>query len=689
VPDEPQESADKPGLLEDLPLCGLFKGFAFFELSLGIRPVLMDRAVHQGDLDLSGLPADEQAAGRLDDLGGVVEFHSCSSGTHCRHPTPCATLRRVFPVSRVHQQYPGQMGHETDIVGVQWQFDALDLRPVERWLAALPTLSIGHDDGRTLAAEAQPSVRLIDTYLDTGDWRMARAGFVVRARRHGRHDEITLKTARRAEAPHLRTLEASEDLPEGGISALGPEGPVGRRVHAVAGRRPLRTVLNVRTRRMPFVLRVDGVEAADIALDDTEIVVGSGQRPMQIRRVEVEVLPEWADVLAPLVLQLREACGLRPATLSKFEAGLLARGVVIPSPPDLGPTEIEPEATLGDVAYAVLRRQLGVLRAKEPGTRLGEDIEELHEMRVATRRLRAALDLFADVLPLRARNFRDELGWLAGVLGAVRDLDVQLEAQDAMVEAGQRELWADLTSLLLAEREASRTELLAALDSARWERLKNGLTSMVQQGPHRRSTATRLPALAAVPDLIVSRHASVVKAARRAKRSGEAAEFHRLRIRCKRLRYSLEFSAELYGGRTKQYTRQLTKLQNQLGLLQDAEVAANRLSHLALTADLPPSTVFVMGGVAEQHRRELVRLLERLPREVSRVRGPEWEEATMMMERGRDQALALMPLARRALRIVPVSDAAADPAVENTAPTAPFVLPEVVRSMSGGGESPA
>ena len=57
---------------------------------------------------------------------------------------------------------------------------------------------------------------------------------------------------------------------------------------------------------------------------------------------------------------------------------------------------------MGDLAYAVLRRQLAVLREKEPGTRLGEDPEELHVMRVATRRLRAALSLFADVLPARA-----------------------------------------------------------------------------------------------------------------------------------------------------------------------------------------------------------------------------------------------------------------------------------------------
>ena len=116
----------------------------------------------------------------------------------------------------------------------------------------------------------------------------------------------------------------------------------------------------------------------------------------------------------------------------------------------------------------------------------------------------------------------------------------------------------------------------------------SGMSAMVQQGPLRRSAATRLPASVAVPDLIGSRHAAVVKAARRAKRSGEAADFHRLRIRCKRLRYSLEFSAELYGGRTNRYTRQLTKLQNQLGLLQDAEVAATRLVELA-TGDTSPA----------------------------------------------------------------------------------------------------
>jgi CHAD domain-containing protein len=581
------------------------------------------------------------------------------------------------------------MGREKEAIAVEWQFDALDLRPVERWLAALPGLARASDDQPMISAMAHPPQRLIDSYLETADWRMARAGFVLRTRCRGQKDEINLKTTRTGEANGGRELEVSEDFPAAGLAALGPEGPVGRRVHAVAGRQPLRPVLQVRTRRIPFSLRVDGIEAAEIALDDTEIVVGNGQRPMQLRRVAVEVIPQWVDVLEPLVRQLRSNCGLRPATLSTFEAGLLARGVVIPGPPDLGPTAIGPEATLGELAYAVLRRQLTVLRVKEPGTRLGEDPEELHDMRVATRRLRAALDLFVDVLPVRAYNFRGELGWLAGVLGSVRDLDVQLQAQAAMIEPGEEGLWADLTTLLTRERDAARAGLLAALDSARWERLKSGMASMVQQGPNRRATATRLTALAAVPDLIGTRHASVVKAARRAKRSEAAADFHRLRIRCKRLRYSLEFSAELYGGQTKRYTRQLTKLQDQLGLLQDAEVAANRLAELAMTGTLPVSTIFVMGGVAEQHRREFTRILERLPGEVSRARGPEWTEALVMMERGRDQALALMAPIRRALRIVPVPVAATDVATDGAPALASFVVPEVARTASGGGESPA
>jgi triphosphatase len=569
-----------------------------------------------------------------------------------------------------------------DTVEIEWQFDALDLRPVERWLATLPTLSIPSgpsEEQQTITALARTPRRLVDSYLDTDDWHLARAGFVVRIRRRGKEDEITLKDTRAAADSGLRQrLEVTEVLPEGGVDALGPEGPVGRRVHAIAGRRPLHEILHVRTRRRPFALRVGGVDAAEVALDDTLIVVGSGERPMQLRRVEVEVLPEWQEALEPIVEQLRAACGLQPASLSKFEAGLLAVGAVIPGPPELGVTEVGTESSMGELAYAALRRQLAVLRQKEPGTRLGEDPEELHDMRVATRRLRAALDLFAGVLPVRAAVLRAELSWLAAVLGAVRDLDVQQAAQSEMSLPGPGgpDPLAELAALLERERETARADMLAALDSSRWERLQHGLTTMVQQGPHRRSTATRLPAAMGVPELVLARHHAVVKAAKRARKSGRASDFHRLRIRGKRLRYSLEFSAELYGGRTARYTRQLAGLQDQLGLMQDAEVAATRLADLATgEAHLPAATVFVMGGVAEQHRRQIKRLLRKLPKELSRVGGREWRDLAAVMERRRLEAVAARPPVRRVLRSVSDPEPAPEPAATLPAPLAALAQP--------------
>jgi hypothetical protein len=85
-----------------------------------------------------------------------------------------------------------------DAVEIEWQFDALDLRPVERWLATLPTLGLADDEQRTITALAKTPRRLVDSYLDTSDWRLAAAGFVVRTRRRGRQDEVTLKDTKEA-----------------------------------------------------------------------------------------------------------------------------------------------------------------------------------------------------------------------------------------------------------------------------------------------------------------------------------------------------------------------------------------------------------------------------------------------------------------------------------------------------------
>jgi hypothetical protein len=254
---------------------------------------------------------------------------------------------------------------------------------------------------------------------------------------------------------------------------------------------------------------------------------------------------------------------------------------------------------------------------------------------------------------------------------------------------------AELAALLERERDTARAQLLAALDSHRWDRLVTALEAMVQQGPMRRSVATRLPAVIGVPALVEARHQAVVKAGKRAKRTDLAPDFHRLRKRAKRLRYSLEFTTGLYGARTSRYIRRLTALQDQLGLMQDAEVASARLADLATgETQLPAATVFVMGGMAERHRRDMARLLRVLPGEVSRVGGREWRELSEHMARRHDDAAAQLPPVRRTLRAVPSppagSETEAPAAVHPSAGTpGPVVVTEVVPiAAPGAGEPP-
>ena len=457
----------------------------------------------------------------------------------------------------------------------------------------------------------------------------------------------------------------TQPLPASGLADIDPEGPVGRRIVALAGSRPLRQVLEVRTRRRPYALTMHGEAVAEVALDDTVIAVGQERRRLRLQRVEVEVQPSWVDSLQPVVEGLRRECGLQPATLSKFEAGLMAAGLQIPGLPDLGPTAITRASSVGEIAYAVLRSDAAAMLEHEAGTRLGEDIEALHQMRVATRRMRAALDLFSAVLPVRAARLRAELGWLAAVLGEVRDLDIQLGRFDDWTEEMPGDLRSaldELADVLVLRREGARVDLLEALDSRRYERLVSGLASMLEQGPSRRSTSARQDAVVVLPTLIDECHKSAAKAAKRAKRTGIAGDFHRLRIRCKRLRYSIDFASSLYGSDTKRFSKQLARLQDELGSMQDAEVAGERLRQLAVTEEgsqLSHLTVFAMGGVAERYRIEAERLLHDLPSHVKVLRGHEWAKTEAMMARRRDERIAAQASAAAAARVASAAAAAA------------------------------
>jgi CHAD domain-containing protein len=519
-------------------------------------------------------------------------------------------------------------------VETEWQFDAIDVRPVERWLAALP-------GGAGPAVEPGATSTIVDTYLDTDDWRLHRAGYSLRIRRKAGAVEATLKSLAEGDDGLRRRTEFNEGLAGRDIAALlDAEGPVATRAKLAAGRAPLAPLFDVRTRRTAYRLTIDGAIAGEVAVDRTTIPLGDRSESARLRRVEVEVPEHLVPVLGPFVESMRSANGLQPAALSKYQAGLLAKGLQPTITPDLGSMEVDASRTIGEVAFAMLRRQLTNVLANEPGTRIGDENEDLHDMRVATRRIRAALSTFRDVLPVRFARFRDELGWVADALGAVRDLDVQLEQLDEWVAASAEEdtgALEPLRQILETQRSEAREGMLAMLDSGRYERLVAAFTDGLRRGPLKTSSTSRQPVLGAAPDLILERYGTVRKRGRRIVKDAPSSDYHRLRISCKRLRYTLEFLWEVYPKEIAPLVKRLVSVQDILGLHQDAFVAVRRLRSTVAEqgGSLAPATIFAMGIVARRYGEQEEDLRARFPKAYGRLTGKRWKALRREMERRR------------------------------------------------------
>jgi CHAD domain-containing protein len=531
---------------------------------------------------------------------------------------------------------------------VEWQLDAVDLRPVRRWLEARPPDAI--------SLEPAGTTLLRDRYLDTDDWRLHRAGITLRVRGVGRRTEATAKTMAAPVGGLRDRRELTEPLPSGDVRQA--QGEVGRLIRSLAGRRGLRPLFAVRTRRERFAVRSGGEVVGELSLDDTSFPVEGGP-PARLQRVEIEVDPRRVEEVSPFVDQLRAACGLRPAGASKFEAGLLAAGLAPPSQEDLGPTDVGGGMTVGELAFAVLRTQFAVFLEHEPGVRLGDDPEEVHDMRVAIRRMRAAMSVFREALPVRTQRLRDELKWVAGVLGDVRDLDVQLDQLrewERDMPAEDREALARLLARLDERRRDARARLLQQLDSRRYERLVTGATDLLRRGPLRRSPASRIPVSIAAPDLVRRRRRPVRKRGRHVHPDSPPEELHALRIRCKRLRYTVEFLSPLAPGPSRRFVRRLVAVQDLLGEHQDAQVAMERI-RLLVEADLPPRAVFLLGRISERYARRAEDLRAELPRVYGRTRGKPWRRLRDALDASRAKAVdALPPRRAPSLRTAPLPE---------------------------------
>lgn len=319
-------------------------------------------------------------------------------------------------------------------------------------------------------------------------------------------------------------------------------------------------------------------------------------------------------------------------------------GEPVPAEPPPAPVaaEIPPLAAddpMSEAGRKVLALHFGRMLANEAGTRLGADPEALHDMRVATRRMRAAFVLFEPYYDAQVIGpFGKGLRRTGRILGAVRDLDVLLEKARhyAATLPPETDGIEPLLTVWEADRDIARRKMLAYLDGPAYRKFVAGFGAFLAAPGAGAAeipddAATPVQARHVVPRLILTRYASV-RAYERLLPAPEAplTTYHALRIECKGLRYALEFFRELLGEETPALIKQVTAMQDLLGELQDACVAEGLLADFLAASRkptrksaAPDRLAGVEAYLAAQHARQ-AELLADFPAPWAELVGPEF-----------------------------------------------------------------
>jgi CHAD domain-containing protein len=431
------------------------------------------------------------------------------------------------------------------------------------------------DDG--LVAEPQAPRRLRTTYYDTADLRLARWGASLR---HRPGEGWTVKLP---ESQDGVLLVRGEHVFPG--DARKPPAEAVALVRAFVRTARLSPSARMRTLRHPVELRDPaGARLAEVV--DDEVQVFDGRRIVaRFRELEVELADDADDGVLEQVLDRLFQAGAQAADPTpKYLRALNGRERL------LGPEVVQPEVDAGAAVEALLRHDLaaGTLRLfrHEAGVRIGEDPEAVHQARVATRRLRSTLRTFSSLLePEWTDRLRDELKWLADLLGAVRDTDVLLgrfREHLAALPAADAKVGPRLLAGLVSERDGARRRLLAGMAKGRYATLLDDLVAAAAAPPL--LPGADRPAAEVMPALVAKPWRKLRKAVKQAGDDPSDDQLHQIRIRAKRARYAAEAVEPVIGRPAERFADATADLQEVLGDHHDAVVGEDWLRQAAGSA---------------------------------------------------------------------------------------------------------
>jgi CHAD domain-containing protein len=473
------------------------------------------------------------------------------------------------------------------------------------------------DELPQVAATARAAEQLlVAVYFDTPDLRLLRAGITLRRRTGGEDAGWHLKLPVGGRTREEIRLPL-DDISAGASRRSGHRVPreLADLVRARSRGAALMPVASVSTRRQAIsLLDPAGQVLAEVA--DDRVSAYREDDPSSAaswREVEVELAAGNNDLLTEVDTVLREH-GLRVSGRSaKLERVLSGQ---------LAPSAREPRLTAAGPAYQVITSYLAAqaeqLAALDPMVRRFQP-DSVHQMRIATRRLRSTLRTFGAVISYAAsEHVAAELKWLGDVLGRERDSEVlaaHLRAQRAQTDAAELlgPVAARIDVHVARSAAAARTAVLTALNSRRYTALLDDLAGLIADpplGPNADAAAgPTLAAAVATADRVTARRMRRALAAPPGQDRDVA--FHQARKAAKRARYAAEAVTAVAGKDARRLAGQLKSLQTVLGDHQDTVIARQLERRLGVAAHRAGENAFSYGVFYERDACE-ARLLQDL-----------------------------------------------------------------------------
>jgi CHAD domain-containing protein len=423
-------------------------------------------------------------------------------------------------------------------------------------------------------------------YHDTAGRRLAQAGITLRRRLENGKSLWQLKLPRGDGRMEIEL-------------AGGPAPPVRftRLLRGVLRGSELEVAATLRTRRDGVLVGDGETEVAEVVLDAVSVLAGR-QELSRFAELEIELRDGDDGAAAELEDALRLAgAGDHDGRPKVLRALGLDGATALPA-------EAPPVAHL----QARLREQFYELLAHDPGVRLGGDPEDLHQLRVAVRRLRALLRAGRPLLVDEwVVQLRDELAWLGRELGPARDLDVfvdYLTEEVATLPDEDRRRIAPVVGQAEGDRKEAHRALRRTLGGRRYLALLDYLDGATADPWTRDSDAT-------LEGIAGGEFGKLRKAMKQLGPSSPDEELHRARIKGKRARYAAELAEATAGEKAAEFVRRAKRFQDVIGEHQDAVVAEERLRALARRRGT--GAALALGRLVERQATRRERSLDDLP----------------------------------------------------------------------------